>query len=212
MHPVVVAAVRDVDGGRDELGGRGVVERGELDRDERSPDLGDVAAAERVDAMAPVMNQVLAAARAKGVQIIHAPSDTMHFYEGSAARRRVQDAPPVAPPEPQEREVPPLPLDASDEGSDTGETKTHRAWSRQHAALEIDERVEREQVAALKKIKETRDKAAVEKALAGVRRVAKTKENLMPLVIEAAEVRCTVGEIMNALAEVFGRVDGTTRW
>jgi hypothetical protein len=25
-------------------------------------------------------------------------------------------------------------------------------------------------------------------------------------------VRCTVGEIMNALADVFGRYDGAARW
>lgn len=99
-------------------------------------------AAERVNEMAPIMNRVLAAARAKGVQIIHAPSDTMSFYEGSPARKRMQDAPPVTPPAPQEREVPPLPIDDSDEGSDTGETKTYRAWSRQHPALEIDESVD----------------------------------------------------------------------
>src|SRR5262245_27614738 len=34
-------------------------------------------AAERVNAMAPYMNEVLHAARAKGVRIIHAPSETM---------------------------------------------------------------------------------------------------------------------------------------
>jgi nicotinamidase-related amidase len=99
-------------------------------------------AAERVDAMVSYMNQVIAAARGKGVQIIHAPSDTMAFYEGTPARERVQNAPPVTPPEPQEREVPPLPIDASDEGSDTGETETYRAWSRQHAAIEIDPKVD----------------------------------------------------------------------
>src|SRR5215212_3353058 len=33
-------------------------------------------ASERVDAMAPTMNQVLSAARKRGVHIIHAPSDT----------------------------------------------------------------------------------------------------------------------------------------
>jgi hypothetical protein len=30
--------------------------------------------------------------------------------------------------------------------------------------------------------------------------------------VEAARVRCTVGEIMNALADVFGRYDGAARW
>lgn len=33
---------------------------------------------------------------------------------------------------------PPLPIDDTDEGSDTGEVKPRRVWSRQHPALEID--------------------------------------------------------------------------
>ena len=34
-----------------------------------------------------------------------------------------------------------------------------------------------------------------------MRRIAATKENLLPMLIEAAEARCGVGEIMDALAE-----------
>ena len=45
-----------------------------------------------------------------------------------------------------------------------------------------------------------------------IRRTAATKENLMPSLVEAARARCTVGEIMNALADVFGRYDGAARW
>ena len=39
-------------------------------------------ATERVDIMAPRMNAVIDTARDRGIQIIHAPSDTMDFYEG----------------------------------------------------------------------------------------------------------------------------------
>ena len=39
-----------------------------------------------------------------------------------------------------------------------------------------------------------------------------TKQNLMSVLIDAARARCTVGEIMNALAEVFGRYDGAEKW
>src|SRR2546429_9496791 len=46
--------------------------------------------AQRVAALAPRMNQVINAARSLGVMIIHAPSDTMPFYEGTPARRRMQ--------------------------------------------------------------------------------------------------------------------------
>ena len=76
-------------------------------------------ASERVDAMVPRMNEVVAAARASGVQIVHAPSSTMEFYAGTPARQRVLDAEPVAPPPDLEREDPPQPVDSSDGGSDT---------------------------------------------------------------------------------------------
>ena len=95
-------------------------------------------AAERVDAMAPRMNQVIAAGRGLGVHIIHAPSDTLAFYAEHPARQRMLAVPPVAPPEDRDLPNPPLPIDDSDEGSDTGEATAHRAWTRQHAAIEID--------------------------------------------------------------------------
>jgi nicotinamidase-related amidase len=96
-------------------------------------------ASERVDIMAPRMNGVIKAARAMGVQIIHAPSDTMEYYAGTPARQRVVNAPPIAPPAPVEHPNPPLPIDDSDGGSDTGEKAGYRAWSRQHPAIEIDQ-------------------------------------------------------------------------
>ena len=43
--------------------------------------------AQRVALMAPRMNQVIGAARSLGVMIIHAPSDTMKFYEGTPGRQ-----------------------------------------------------------------------------------------------------------------------------
>ena len=78
--------------------------------------------------------------------------------------------------------------------------------------LMVDANAEPEQLAALKKIKETRAQEAVQKALADVRRVAGTKENLMPALLEAVQVRASVGEIMQALGDVFGRVDGAGKW
>jgi methylmalonyl-CoA mutase N-terminal domain/subunit len=78
--------------------------------------------------------------------------------------------------------------------------------------LVIDDTVEKEQVARLRQIKGKRDGAQVRKMLDHIRRIAATKENLMPSLVEAARARCTVGEIMNALADVFGRYDGAARW
>jgi nicotinamidase-related amidase len=94
-------------------------------------------ASERVDAMVARMNAVVAAARAKGVHIIHAPSDTLDFYAGTPARQRALEAPAVSPPPELMHADPPLPIDDSDEGSDTGEPTPFHAWSRQHTALEI---------------------------------------------------------------------------
>jgi len=78
--------------------------------------------------------------------------------------------------------------------------------------LVLDETVEKEQVARLQQIRAKRDGEAARKMLTEIRRTAATKENLMPALVEAARVRSTVGEIMNALADVFGRYDGAARW
>jgi methylmalonyl-CoA mutase N-terminal domain/subunit len=78
--------------------------------------------------------------------------------------------------------------------------------------LAIDETVEKEQVASLRRRKQGRDAEAVRRCLDAVRRVAATAENLTPSLLEAAEARCTVGEVMGALADVFGRYDGAAKW
>ena len=96
-------------------------------------------AAERVVAMIPRMNGVLRAARAAGVEIVHAPSETMGFYAGSPARQRMQAVGLVEPPPEREHSDPPMPFDATDDNSDTGEKPWHRAWTRQHPAIEVDE-------------------------------------------------------------------------
>jgi methylmalonyl-CoA mutase, N-terminal domain len=78
--------------------------------------------------------------------------------------------------------------------------------------LQVDYAVEGEQIGRLKKLKANRDAAAAARALSEIKRLAATKTNLMPSLLQAAEARCTVGEIMNALADVFGRYDGATKW
>ena len=78
--------------------------------------------------------------------------------------------------------------------------------------LTVDAGVEKEQIGRLRLRKQQRDPEAVQRELANVKRVAATKENLMPALIEAARARCTVGELVNALADVFGRYDGAAKW
>ncbi len=50
-------------------------------------------AVRRMEEFLPRMNDVLTKAREKGIVIIHAPSDCMPAYEGTAARQRAIDAP-----------------------------------------------------------------------------------------------------------------------
>ena len=95
-------------------------------------------AAERGAVLAEKANGVIAAAREIGVQIIHAPSGTMDHYAYTPQRRRIADVPRVETPEPLDLPIPPpLPIDDSDGGCDTGETDQRRAWTMQHAAIEI---------------------------------------------------------------------------
>jgi len=75
------------------------------------------------------------------VTVVHAPSETLGPYEGSPARLRTQAIPPVPLPPEHTHEDPPLPIDASDGGSDTnlGEEKVHtRVETRQNELIAID--------------------------------------------------------------------------
>jgi len=103
-------------------------------------------ASERVDEMVPRMNEVVLALRDRGATIVHAPSDTLEFYEDSPARKRIQQCEAVEPPADIEHDDPDLPFGAPHGGSDTGETESFNAWSRQHPGIDIDE--ERDGIAA----------------------------------------------------------------
>ncbi|MBV9263445.1 MAG: methylmalonyl-CoA mutase [Candidatus Eremiobacteraeota bacterium] len=69
---------------------------------------------------------------------------------------------------------------------------------------QIDERIEREQVARLQTFRENRDAATIESHLANIRRAAGGSENLMPCFIDAVDAGVTLGEICDALREEFG--------
>ncbi len=70
--------------------------------------------------------------------------------------------------------------------------------------LKIDEEMERKQVERVKRLKKERDGDAVRKSLEKVKDVAKGDENLMFPIIEAVKNYATLGEISDALREVFG--------
>jgi methylmalonyl-CoA mutase, N-terminal domain len=70
--------------------------------------------------------------------------------------------------------------------------------------LEIDERPAQEQVAKLAGLRSRRNAAAVENALSELRRAASGTDNTMPYILEAVRAYATLGEICDALRDVFG--------
>jgi (2R)-ethylmalonyl-CoA mutase len=74
----------------------------------------------------------------------------------------------------------------------------------------VDEGVEAEQVAALKKWRETRDNDAVAAALADLRAAAKEGRNIMEPSIACAKAGVTTGEWGTALRETFGEYRAPT--
>jgi len=71
--------------------------------------------------------------------------------------------------------------------------------------LRVDESVVRKQIERLKKFRENRDKSKVEEALDKLKKAAeKEEENLMPYILDAVRARATLGEITDALREVWG--------
>lgn len=103
--------------------------------------------AQRVAAMVPRINQVVSAARSLGVMIVHAPSDTMRFYEGTPWRQRMQRAPTAASPTPvlarcprEPAEARDFPIDDAEGGCDDPVLKKWTGpypWTRQHPAIDI---------------------------------------------------------------------------
>ncbi len=72
--------------------------------------------------------------------------------------------------------------------------------------LEVDnDAVRAAQIARLERIRETRDAAACEAALAALEDAAKGDGNLLAAAVEAARARASVGEISMAMEKVFGR-------
>jgi methylmalonyl-CoA mutase N-terminal domain/subunit len=72
--------------------------------------------------------------------------------------------------------------------------------------LEITNEDEARQVKRLDQVRHRRDTAAVEAALQRLRHEAANPEvNLMPVLIDTVKTYATLGETMNALADVFGR-------
>jgi methylmalonyl-CoA mutase N-terminal domain/subunit len=89
----------------------------------------------------------------------------------------------------------------------------NRFQSEQGAAiptLRVNPAIEQQQVERLRAVRERRDSAAVETALAKLEAAARGTENLMPLILESVEAYATVGEISNRLRNVWGEYREST--
>jgi nicotinamidase-related amidase len=104
-------------------------------------------ATRRCGEIAKVIAPLVSDARAAGVYIVHAPSDTLEFYKDHPARQRAMKISLVTPPSPiagwcklDKAAEGDLPIDDSDGGCDCQpQCKQGSPWTRQHPAVEIAE-------------------------------------------------------------------------
>jgi len=71
----------------------------------------------------------------------------------------------------------------------------------------LDPEIERAQRERVQALRASRDSAAVEAAVAEVRRMAETDANLLPALREGLAARATIGELCGALRELWGTYD-----
>jgi len=76
---------------------------------------------------------------------------------------------------------------------------------------EVPASVRDDQVDRLRRIRESRDQAAVDRALAELTAAAQGGGNLLAAALPAIRARATVGEVSDAMENVFGRFVSTTR-
>ncbi|MGH2923188.1 MAG: methylmalonyl-CoA mutase family protein, partial [Solirubrobacterales bacterium] len=74
--------------------------------------------------------------------------------------------------------------------------------------LKVDPEAEERQLARLAKWKENRDQVAVEKRLEELREAARGDANLLPPIKEALRAGGSIGEVCNAMRDVFGEYRG----
>jgi len=70
--------------------------------------------------------------------------------------------------------------------------------------LKIDEEIANEQINKLNKLKEERNNDKVKEKLERLKEAARGTENLMPFIVDAVREYTSIGEIINALTEIFG--------
>lgn len=76
------------------------------------------------------------------------------------------------------------------------------------AILKVDPDVEKKQIERLRQVKRDRDNEKVKQLLSRIKEVAVSKDNVMPTMIEAVKCYASIGEISDALREVYGKYEG----
>src|SRR6266508_3154854 len=71
-------------------------------------------------------------------------------------------------------------------------------------AMKVDPALEEQQTKRLQAFRKERSATAVKQALDAVRAAARGKDNLMPLILAAVKAEATLGEVSDALRDVFG--------
>jgi len=71
--------------------------------------------------------------------------------------------------------------------------------------LQIDEAVTKQQLARLKEVKKTRNNSLVKSNLADLKKAARDNLNLMPFILRCVKSYATLGEVIDALKEVYGQ-------
>jgi methylmalonyl-CoA mutase N-terminal domain/subunit len=77
--------------------------------------------------------------------------------------------------------------------------------------LKVNPEVEEKQKRRLKSLRRKRDNQKVKKAIDEIRRVSASKENLMPVILDAVKAYVTLGEICTCLKDVFGEYKSIER-
>ncbi len=78
--------------------------------------------------------------------------------------------------------------------------------------LQIPHAVEDDQCQRLTDFRRDRDTETADRALDELRRTARDNRNVMPALIDASLARCTLGEMVQSMADVYGRYTSGPEW
>ena len=78
--------------------------------------------------------------------------------------------------------------------------------------LQIPHEVETDQCSRLADFRRRRDADRVKSSIDAIRTACRQGQNAMPALVEGADVGCTLGEMVQAMADVYGRYSGGPEW